>query len=140
MLGTKAAFMEFQDKEFKAALTRAFRTVLILAVIGIATAWIALGWRSAALLAVGAAVSATGILVWQRLMGAVLDRLGQGGTARPLAPVLGWFVAHLLLSACLLYVSLRGLNGSVYALIAGLGLALLALFIESVRLLKAWTF
>jgi len=74
-------------------------------------------------------------------VGAVhLDRLGQGGKARPLASVLFWFVAHLLLSGGLLYVSLRGLDGSVYALLAGLGLALIALLIESLRLLKAWTF
>jgi hypothetical protein len=32
------------------------------------------------------------------------------------------------------------LDGSVYALIAGLGLALIALLFESLRLLKAWTF
>ena len=78
-------------------------------------------------------------MVWQRLMGAVLDRLSEGRKARPLAPVLLWFFIHLLLSACLLYVSLRGLNGSVYALIAGLGLALIALTFESLRLAQAWT-
>jgi hypothetical protein len=131
--------MQFQDKDFKAALTRALRTVLILAVVGTVIAWIALGWRSAALFLVGAVISGTGIVVWQRLMGAILDRLGQGGKVRPLAPVLIWFVAHLLFSGSLLYVSLRGLNGSVYALIAGLGLALIALLIEVARLFKAWS-
>ncbi len=112
--GTKTGFMEFQDQDFKAALTRALRTELILAVVGIPIAWIASGWRSAVLFVVGAAICGTGIMVWQRLI-------------------------HLLLSGCLLYVSLRGLDGSVYALIAGLGLALIALTIESFRLVKAWT-
>jgi Na+/H+-translocating membrane pyrophosphatase len=123
MQETPATFMQFQDKDFKAALTRALRTVLILAVVGTVIAWIALGWRSAALFLVGAVISGTGIVVWQRLMGAILD----------------WFVAHLLFSGSLLYVSLRGLNGSVYALIAGLGLALIALLIEVARLFKAWS-
>jgi hypothetical protein len=137
--GTKTGFMEFQDQDFKAALTRALRTELILAVVGIPIAWIASGWRSAVLFVVGAAICGTGIMVWQRLMGAVLDRLSEGREVRPLAPVLFWFFTHLLLSGCLLYVSLRGLDGSVYALIAGLGLALIALTIESFRLVKAWT-
>jgi hypothetical protein len=137
---TRPALMEFQDQDFKTALSRALWMVLIMAALGIAITWVALGWRSAALFTIGAAISATGLLVWQRLMGAVLDRLGQGGKARPLATVLLWFFGHLLLSAGLLYVSLRGLDGSVYALIAGLGLALIALLVESLRLLKAWTF
>jgi hypothetical protein len=139
MQETTTTFMQFQDKDFKAALTRALKTVVILAVAGMVIACIALGWRSSALFAVGAAISATGIMVWQRLMGAILDRLSQGVTPRPLVPVLLWFVTHLLLSGALLYVSLRGLDGSVYALIAGLGLVLIALLIEAARLFKAWS-
>jgi hypothetical protein len=38
--------------------------------------------------------------------------------------------------AGILYVSLRCLNGSVYALVAGIGLAVVALSIEAIRLLR----
>jgi hypothetical protein len=131
--------MEFQDRDLKTALLRAFRIVLILAAVGSISLWIVLGWRSAALFLVGAAIASSSILVWEKLMGAVLARLNAGGTPRPLSPVLVWFFVHLLLSGCLLYVSLRGLHGSVYALAAGLGLALIGLMIESFRLLKVWT-
>ena len=132
-----AAF-PFNDQDFKSALARALRLVAVLAVIGIPIAWIAAGRSSAVLFLVGAGIAGTSIWVWQRLMGAVLDRFAQGGSLRPLGPVLIWFFAHLIFSGCLLYVSLRGSNGSVYALIAGLGLALFALLVESIRLLKGW--
>jgi len=130
---------EFVDADFVSALRRALRLVLVLAVVGTGVAWLALGWRSAFLYMVGAAISATAILVWQRLMGAVLTRFRAGGTPKPLVPVLLWFSVHLLLSGGLLYVSLKRLDGSVYVLIAGLGLALIALLIEALRLMKSWT-
>jgi hypothetical protein len=130
---------QFNDQDFKSALSRALRTVLVLTVIGIPVAWVAAGWRSAALFLVGAAISALSVFEWQRLMGAVLERLSRGVKPRPLAPVLIWFFIRLLLAGVLLYVSLRSLEGSVYALIAGIALALIALMIESFRLLKVWT-
>ena len=129
----------FSDEDFQTALARALKTVLVLGLVGIPVAWISLGWRSAALFVVGAAIAATGIYEWQRLMGAVLDRLKQGGNPRPLAPVLFWFVLRLLLTGAALYVSLRCLDGSPYALIAGISLAILSLLLESFRLLKVWT-
>ncbi len=133
-----AAF-PFNDRDFKLALNRALRLVAILALIGMPVAWIGAGRPSALLFMVGAIIAASSIWIWQRLMGAVLDRLAQGVTPRPMGSVLAWFFGHLVFSGCLLYVSLRGSNGSVYALIAGLGLALFALLIESIRLLKVWT-
>jgi hypothetical protein len=131
--------MEFNDEDFKTALTRAFKTVLVLALIGIPITWFALGWRSTVLFLVGAAIAATGVLEWQRIMGAVLERLQQGGQPRPLGPVMAWFFIRLLLAGVVLYVSLRSLNGSVYALVAGIGLALIALLMESFRVLRAGT-
>ena len=130
---------EFNDQDFKNALARALKTVIVLGLVGIPVAWLARGWQSAVLFLVGATIAAIGIYEWQRLMGAVLERLKQGGTPRPLTPVLVWFFLRLLLAGVTLYVSLRSLHGSVYALLAGLGLALIALLIESFRLLKVWT-
>ena len=129
----------FNDHDFKLALNRALRLVAILALVGIPIAWFAAGRPSALLFLVGAVIAGSSIWVWQRLMGAVLDRLARGITPRPMGPVLAWFFAHLNFSGCLRYVSLRGSSGSVYALIAGLGLALFALLIEAIRLLKVWT-
>lgn len=128
--------LAFNDQDFKAALFRALRLVAILLLIGTPTCWLLAGRSSALLYLVGSVIAGSSIWVWQRLMGTVLDRLAEGGTPRPAAPVVLWFFAHLIFSGGLLYVSLRGSNGSVYALIAGLGLALLALMVEALRLLK----
>ncbi len=138
---------DFSEAELAATLGRALRMVGILAAVGIPVVWFAAargpvrnaGWQSVLLFLVGALIAATGIYEWQRLMMAVLSRFDQGGTARPLAAVLLWFFLRLALAAVLLYVSLRSLHGSVFALCAGLGLAVVALMIEAVRLLRSWS-
>jgi hypothetical protein len=134
---------DFSEEELKATLGRALRIVGILAAAGIPVVWFAAGgearWQSVLLFLVGALIAATGIYEWQRLMMAVLSRFNQGGTARPLAAVLLWFFLRLALAALVLYVSLRSLHGSVYALCAGLGLAVIALILEAMRLLRSWS-
>ena len=86
---------------------------------------------------VGGAIAATSILEWRRLMTAVLSRFDANSTAhKPLGGVLGWFFLRLALAAALLYVSLRSLDGKVAALLIGLALAVVALFIEALRILK----
>jgi hypothetical protein len=89
---------------------------------------------------VGAAVAATGLYESRKLMLAILSRFDEGAAKKPIAGVVIWFVLRLILAGIVLYVSLRSLDGSVYALCAGLGLAVIALTIESIRLLRAWTF
>jgi hypothetical protein len=56
-----------------------------------------------------------------------------------MAPVLIGFFLRLAVALVLLYVSLKFLHGSVFALIAGLALGVAALSIEGLRLLKSWT-
>jgi hypothetical protein len=130
---------EFNDQDFRIALERALKMVLIFGLVGLPIVWVALGWQSAVFFLVGAAIAATGIFEWKRLMGAVLERLQEGAPRRPLAPVMVWFTIRLLLTGAVLYVSLRSLHGSVYAVVAGIALAFVALIIESFRLLKVWT-
>jgi len=52
---------------------------------------------------------------------------------------LAGFFVRLAIALGLLYGSLKFLHGSVYALIAGLALGVLALLFEGLRLLKNWT-
>ena len=134
-----SAFGDFTEQDLKATLTHALRWVGILGALGIVVTWAAAGWQSAVLFLVGAAVAATGLHESKRLMLAVLSRFNQGREGKPVAGVLVWFFLRLILAGVLLYVSLRSLDGSVYALCAGLGLAVVALTIESIRLLRAWT-
>jgi hypothetical protein len=129
----------FTGDDLKATLTHALRWVAILGVAGVVVTWLAASWQSAVLFVVGAAIAATGLHESQRLMLAVLSRFDEGGQSKPVAGVLIWFFLRLILAGVVLYVSLRSLQGSVYALCAGLGLAVVALTIESIRLLRAWT-
>lgn len=130
---------EFSDQDLRIALNRSLRAVGWGALVGAPIFWGAWGWRSAVLFLVGAAIAATGIIEWRQIMSAVLTRLDEGGKPRPLGPVLLWFFVRLAAAAALLYVSLRNLDGRVSALIAGLALAMLALLIEAIRLLRSWS-
>ena len=133
----------YSDEDFKQTMRRALRMVAIAVAVGVPLLWWKMGWATAALCAVGAAISGTGLFEWLRLMTAMMARMDAGGAnpapASPLAPVLIGFILRLGFALALLYGSLKFLHGSVYALIAGLALAVVALSIEGLRLLKSWT-
>ena len=129
----------FSDEDFRRTMLRALKLLAILSVTGVLLLWWKLGWQSAALLAVGAVISASGLWEWLRLMTAVMARMDNGGTARPMATVLLGFFVRLAATVALLYVSLKVLHGSVYALAAGLAMGVFALTVEGLRLVKAWT-
>lgn len=133
------ALETFSDADFRQSILRALRLLAVISVVGAGLLWWKLGWQSAALLAVGAVISASGLWEWLRLMTAVMARMDQGGAARPMAMVLLGFFVRLAATVALLYVSLKVLNGSVYALAAGLVLGVFALTVEGLRLVKAWT-
>jgi len=71
----------------------------------------------------------SGLFEWLRLMVALMARMDTEGAApaRPLAPVLIGFFMRLGIAVAVLYVSLKFLDGSVYALVAGLALGVAAL-------------
>ena len=138
--------MEFSDQDLRAVLNRALRSVLIAILVGIPIIWVAWGWRSMLMFLVGGAIAATGILEWRQLMAAVLVRLGPinpgtetGSAPKPLGPVLFWFFVRLVAAAGILYVSLRSLDGKVAALLLGIALALIALFVEAIRVFRGWS-
>lgn len=133
------ALESFSDQDFRQTILRALRLLAVISVAGALLLWWKLGWQSAALLAVGAIISASGLWEWLRLMTAVMVRMDQGGVAKPMGMVLVGFFLRLAATIALLYVSLKVLNGSVYALAAGLALGVFALTVEGLRLVKAWT-
>jgi hypothetical protein len=129
----------FSDADFKLTMNRALRLLAIITVIAIPLVWWKMGWRSAALLAVGAVISGSGLWEWLRLMSAVMERMDAGGNPKPMGLILGGFFLRLGLTIVALYVSLKTLDGSVYALAAGLALGIFTLSFEALRLVKAWT-
>ena len=133
------AMESFSDEDFKRTIMRALRLLVVVTVVVAPLLWWKLGWQSAVLLLVGSAISGSGLYEWLRLMTAVMVRMDGGAKARPMGMVLLGFFVRLGLTVVLLYVSLKVLNGSVYALAGGLALGVFALSVEGLRLMKAWT-
>jgi hypothetical protein len=133
------SFDSFSDDDFKRAIRNALRLVVIAVAVGAPLLWWKLGWPSAALFAVGALISGSGLYEWLRLMTALIARMDEGATAKPIAGVIAGFFLRLGIAVALLYGSLKLLNGSIYAIAAGLALGVAALTIEGLRLVKSWT-
>jgi hypothetical protein len=133
------AMESFTDEDFKRTIMRALRLLVAVTLLAAPLLWWKLGWQSAVLLLVGATISGSGLFEWLRLMTAVMARMDGGAKAKPMGMVLLGFFLRLGLTVVLLYVSLKVLNGSVYALAGGLALGVFALSVEGLRLMKAWT-
>ena len=69
-------------------------------------------------------------------MTAMNAQMDSGQTPRPMGMILFGFMTRLCLTVAVLYVSLKYLHGTVLALAGGIGLGLLALSIEALKLLK----
>ena len=134
----------FSDDDFRRTIWGAMRLAAAVAVVAIPLLWWKLGWQSAALFAVGAVISGSGLFEWLRLMSALMSRMEESTpekpvTVKPLAPVLIGFFLRLGLAIVLLYGSLKFLHGSIFALAAGLVIGIFALLVQALRLVKSWT-
>jgi uncharacterized membrane protein len=127
---------DLSDAALQAMLRHAIRDTLILGLISVVALLIASGWRNAAMMAVGAAISAASILEWQRLVRFVNARMDNRKSPGNAATVVVFFVLRLTVFAGAIYVSLKCFHGSVVALLCGLGLALAATAWEALRLLR----
>ncbi len=169
----------FSDQDFRRTILRALRLLLVLTVVALPLAWWRIGgWRGAAMLLVGASISASGLWEWLRLLTALMVRMdaempaeasagldsasdvpekhasetvqqddteavaevsGERPKVRGMGMLLTGFFVRLGVVVVILYVSLRYLEGSVVALAVGLGLGVVSLTVEGLRLVKAWT-
>ena len=127
---------DFTDADLKAALHRSLRTTAILGVVLAIVLSFVYGWQTGGLVLAGTVISATGLWEWQRLVAFInarLDNQKAAGTGR----VITSFLLRLFFAGGILYVSLRCLHGSVYALVGGLVLGVFALSIEAVRMIRS---
>lgn len=124
------------DEGLAALLRRAIRITLILGLVAALAVWKASNWRNAAMLATGTLISAASILEWQRLIRFINAKMDQKQVPRGAALAIVFFVLRLIVFAGAIYGSLRCFQGSVAALLCGLGLAVLAMVWEAVRLLR----
>lgn len=130
-------FLQFTDADLKAALNRCLKWIAIFALAIAAILAVTAGWQTAVLLLVGAGVSATGLYEWQKLIELINAKLDKQKTPKSAGFVVGMFFLRFGIAAAVLYGSLKCFHGSIYALIAGLGLAVIALTIEAVRLVRS---
>ena len=128
--------VELTDLQAEALLARAMRNTLILGFVGALALLIGSGWRNAAMLLVGALISAASICEWQRLARVIKAKLDNQKTPRSAPAVVVFFVLRLTIFAGVIYGSLKCFQGSAVALLCGLGLAALTLLWEAIRLLS----
>lgn len=119
-----------------ALLRRAMRITLILGLVALLVLWKAAGWRDAAMLAAGALISAASIAEWRRLVRFISAKMDGQQTPRGAGVAVIFFLLRLIVFAGVIYGSLKCFQGSVAALLCGLGLAVLAMVWEALRLLR----
>ena len=129
------------DAGLDALLKRAMRLTLIVGALASLILWKASGWRNAAMLATGMAISAASIYEWRRLARVINSHFDRAQREQRPAPRGAAFSAIFLLLrltifAGAIYGSLKCFRGSVVALLCGLGLAVVAMLWEAVRLLR----
>ena len=130
-------FAALTDQGLQTLLQRAIRNTLILGLLIAAVLWKASGWRNAAMMATGTTISAASILEWQRLIRLINAKLDRKEAPRGALLAAVFFVIRLMVFAAVIYGSLKCFRGSVVALLCGLGLAVVAMLWEAVRLLRA---
>jgi len=129
-------FAGLTDAGLEALLQRAIRNILIFGLLASFVLWIASGWRNAAMLATGTGISAASIFEWRRLVRFITAKLDKKQVPRTAGLAVILFMLRLIVFAGAIYGSLKCFQGSVVALLCGLGLAVLAMVWEAVRLLR----
>jgi hypothetical protein len=120
----------------EAMLKRAFRNTLILGIVSALAVWIGSGWRNSAMLVTGTLISAASIWEWQRLARLINARLDNQKASVGAPVVVLFFMLRLTVFAAAIYGSLKCFHGSAVALLGGLGLAVLTMGWEALRLLR----
>jgi hypothetical protein len=118
---------DLSDKAAQELLGKALRNTLIVGVLASVAVWVGL--------LTGTLISAASILEWQRLAKVISAALDQERIPRSAPGVVVFFVLRLTLYAGAIYGSLKCFQGSIVALLCGLGLAALAILWQAIRLL-----
>src|SRR5215469_7841322 len=116
-----------------ALLRCAMRITLVLGLLASLVLWKASGWRNAAMLATGTLISAASVAEWRRLIRFISATMDNQQTPRGAGLAIVFFLLRLIVFAGVIYGSLKCFQGSVAALLCGLGLAVLAMVWEALR-------
>jgi uncharacterized membrane protein len=127
---------DISKEAMEALFKRAIRNTLILGLVAAVVVLAASGWRDGAMLVTGTLISAASIFEWQRLVRVINAKLDNQQTPRSAPAVVVFFVLRLTVFAGVIYGSLKCFQGSVVALLCGLGLAAMAIGWEAIRMLR----
>jgi hypothetical protein len=127
---------DFTDADLARLLDNVVRITLILGIVAALVLWPVLGWQTAALFAVGAAISVASVWEWKRMVRIFNARMDRQQTPRGAGVVVTFFFLRVALFGGAIYVSLKCLHGSPIALLSGLALAVAGLAWESLKLLR----
>ena len=130
------SIVDLTPEELETLFKSALHNTMILGLISAIAVLIGGGWRNAAMLLTGTLVSAASIWEWQRLVRVINARLDKKKTPTSAFSVVLFFVLRLTIFAGVIYGSLKCFQGSPIALLCGLGLAVLAIGWEAIRLLR----
>ncbi len=128
--------VELTSEDLQAMLMRALWITIVLGVLGAGAVLLGSNWRNAAMLLTGATISAASILEWRHLVRIFNARMEKQRTPGSAALVVFFFVIRLAVFAGVIYGSLKCFQGSVVALLCGLGLAVMSVGWEVIRLLR----
>jgi len=124
------------DAALEKLLGHAMRNILILGLVAACALWLGSNWQNAAMMAVGALISAASILEWRRLIRIINAKLDKKQTPAGATLAILFFVFRLTIFAGVIYGTLKCFRGSLVALLSGLALAVIAMAWEAIRLLK----
>ena len=113
------------------AYARMARFLLGLAMLGVATLAVALGWRVGASFALGAAIAGVNFYWLKRTVSALAERVTQPGSSKPGRGVVVRFGLRYALVVLAVYAIFRSSWLSLYGLLAGLLLPVAAIACEA---------
>lgn len=128
--------LEITDATLEAMLRRALRITIVIGALAALILWKASGWRNAAMMATGAAISAASIYEWRRLARLIGAAFANNQAPRGALLAVFLFLLRLGVFGAAIYVSLKCFRGSAIALLCGLALAVGAMVWEALRLLR----
>jgi hypothetical protein len=128
--------LEITDATLEAMLRRALRITIVIGALAALILWKASGWRNAAMMATGAAISAASIYEWRRLARLISAAFANNQAPRGALLAVFLFLLRLGVFGAAIYVSLKCFRGSAIALLCGLALAVGAMVWEALRLLR----
>jgi hypothetical protein len=128
--------VDLTQGDLQAMLKRALWITVVLGALASSAVAIGSNWRNGAMLLTGAAISAASILEWKHLVRVANARMDRQRKPTSAAAVVIFFVIRLLVFAAAIYGSLKCFRGSVVALLCGLGLAVMTVAWEMIRLLR----